>query len=46
MGPRRRREKRVKNVFYEIMSENFQNLMKKTDIQVHRKHRESQTRGT
>ena len=36
MGPRweRERERGIKNVFVEIMAENFPNLKKETDIQV------------
>ena len=33
-GSRRRREKGIKNVFEEIMAENFPNLKKETNIQV------------
>ena len=33
------REKRIKNVFEEIMAENLPNLKKKTDIQVQEAHR-------
>ena len=32
MGPRRKRG--IKNVFEEIMTENFPNLKKETDIQI------------
>ena len=42
-GSRRRREKGIKNVFEEIMAENFPNPKKETDIQV-QEHRGSQTR--
>ena len=39
--PGEEREKRVKNVFDEIMDENFPNLMKET-VSRYKKHRQSQ----